>query len=392
MACTLFACKTAETQTEESVAPSTSDTPESAAPESADATPEDAQTEDEASEEPADSAGTVGYITDDVDHFARDTYKLGYFYYAPAALEMLHFQAIQNMQSVLNFEATEFSGNDDADTYIQNLEVAAVQGYDGFVIESHADCFDRMYDVLSELDVPYVYTVNSYRDENGANLVPTVVLNQFVNGQTQTQWFYDHYSDYWGEIDESKVVLLSVEYSTVPDLGIRADGVKDKFEELFPGNEIMIADCAGQKLNEQVAYDQVAAVLSGNPDVEHWFIAGTVENFGQGAARAVEAGGKEDITLILTSGANILPIEWDAGYDGCWVASYAVYNYNYVVPALCGVIALIDGRATWETLWAESREEGDICTAYIAGDQMITIDTYKSVEADIAKEFGVPTA
>jgi hypothetical protein len=82
-------------------------------------------------------------------------------------------------------------------------------------------------------------------------------------------------------------------------------------------------------------------------------------------------------------------VEWDAGYEGCWVSSYAVYNYNYVVPALCGLIALVDGRATHETLWAEIRADGDKATAYVAGDQMITKDTYKTVQSDIEKAFGI---
>ncbi len=383
IACSLIACNSSSNQSKESTAPSSSAPKESTAPESSAPTTEDAATEG------SQTAGTVGYITDDVDHFARDTYKIGYFYYAPLALNKLHFEAIKNMESVLNFEASEFSGNDDAETYLRNMEIAATQGFDGYVIESNANVYDRIYEVMNDLGIPYLYTVNAYRDENGANLVPTVVLDQYKNGQTQTQWFYDHYRDYWGDVDESKIVLMSIEYSTSPDLDTRADGVKDKFMELFPDNEILIGDCAGNSLNEQIAYDKAAALISANPDVEHWFITGTIENFGQGAARAIEAAGKEDITLIVTSGANVLPVEWDAGYDGCWVASYAVYNYNYVVPALCGLIALIDGRATWDTLWAESRAPGDICTAYIAGDQMVTKDTYKSVQADIAKEFNL---
>ena len=381
--CSLIACNSSSNQSKESTAPSSSASQESTAPESSAPTTEDAATEG------SPAAGTVGYITDEVDHFARDTYKIGYFYYAPMALEKLHYEAIKNMESVLNFECDEFSANEELELFLQNVEVASTQGYDGFIVEPRPEIFDSLYETLNEAGIPYIYTVNAYKDENGANLVPNIVLNQYKNGRTQTQWFHDHYQDYWGNIDASEIVLLSIEYSTNPDLDERAKGVRDEFTELFPGNEILIGDCAGSSLNEQVAYDKAAALISANPDVKYWFITGTIENFGQGAARAIEAAGKEDITLIVTSGANVLPVEWDAGYEGCWVASYAVYNYNYVVPALCGLIALMDGRATWDTLWAESRAPGDVCTAYIAGDQMVTVDTYKTVEADIAKQFGL---
>ena len=257
------------------------------------------------------------------------------------------------------------------------------------IIEANADIQERLYEVAMETEVPFVYTVNAYRNEDGANMVPVTVLDQYKNGQTQMEWMYENYQSYWGDIDTSKIVLMTLEFSTNPDLDTRSQGVKDKFAELLPDNEIIVGDISQNGYSAQYAYDMCAAIISANSDVEYWWIAGATEDFGQGGARAVEAAGKEDTTLIVTSGANVLPIEWDAGYDGCWVASYAVYNYNYVVPALCGLIALIDGRATHETLWEEIRADGDIATAYIAGDQMVTIDTYKTVQEDIATEFGV---
>lgn len=334
-------------------------------------------------------AGTVGYITDEVDHTARDAYTFAYFYYQASMLEKAHFEAMQNMQERLNIEVNDFSANDNADMFIQNMETASTQGYDGYIIEPYADIHERIYEVANELGIPYIYTVNALRDESGANLVPTIILDQYKNGETQAQWFFDHYKDYWQNAAPEDIVLMSLEYSTNPDLDERSAGVKDKFTELFPGNQIIVGDMAGQKLDAQVAYDQVSATLTANTDVKYWFIDGSVENFGQGAARAAEGLDKEDVILIVTSGANILPVEWDAGYEGSWVASYAVFNYNYVVPALCGLIALADGRATPETLWAEVRAPGDKATAFVAGDQMITIDTYKTVQSDIEKAFGI---
>jgi ABC-type sugar transport system substrate-binding protein len=338
---------------------------------------------------PGAAAGAIGYITDEVDHSARDTYKLAYFYYAALTLEKAHFDAMQKMQDRLNIEVTDFSANDNADMFIQNLETASTQGFDGYIIEPNADIHARIFEVATELEIPFIYTVNAYRDETGANLVPTIILDQYKNGNTQVQWFLDHFNDYWPTAEAKDIALMSLEFSSNPDLALRSAGVKDKFAELFPGNPSYVGDMAGQKIDAQIAYDQVAAILTAHPEVKYWFINGAIENFGQGAARAAEGLAKEDIILIVTSGANVLPLEWDAGYEGSWVASYAVFNYNYVVPALCGLIALIDGRATPETLWAEVRAPGDKATAYVAGDQMVTIDTYKTVMADIEKSFGI---
>ena len=299
---------------------------------------------------------------------------------------------MKSMQKVLNFTCKDYSASSDADTFINNLTIAAQEKYDGYVIEPDVTIFPRITEVMGELKIPYIFTINSYRDANGGNLVPTIILNQHKNGNTQAQWFFDNYKKYWKDANAKDIALLTIEYSTNPDLIERINGVKDKFKELFPGNKIIVGDTAGSTLNEQTGFDKASAILSANPDVKYWFIDGCVENYGAGAARATETLGLTAKTLIVTSGANILPKEWDAGYKGNWVASYAVYNYNYIVPALSGLIALIDGRATQETLWPENKTPKDKCATYLAGDQMVTIDTYKTVQAKIAQEYGVTGA
>ena len=386
LALSLFACsKTTTPSASPGTAPSaTPSTEPSAAP----------STEPSAETSAAPSAAAkVGYFEDAKEVASKhDTYKIGFFYLAQAALETAHFDAMKSMQTVLNFTCKDYSANSDPDTFINNLTIASQDGYDGYVIEPDVTIFPRIVEVMDELKIPFIFTINSYRDDNGSNLIPTIVLNQYKNGNTQAQWFYDNYKTYWPNADPSDIVLLTLEFSTNSDLGDRIDGVKDKFQELFPGSKIIVGDIAGQPLNETSGFDKASAILSANPNIKYWLIDGCVENFGMGAARATETLGITDKTLIVTSGANVLPKEWDAGYNGNWVASYAVYNYNYIVPALSGLMALIDGRATQETLWAEIKEPTDKCAAYIAGDQMVTIDTYKSVEADIAKEYGVTGA
>lgn len=382
MALSLVACGGATTPSPSpspSTAPSTEPSPSASAAESASPS--------------ASAAGTVGYFTDDVDHNARKTYKIAYLYYTTAALEKAHFTAMQNMQKRLNFTVVDFTANSDADLFIQNMEVLKDQGFDGLIIEPNAETHERIFEVANELEIPFIYTVNAYRDENGANLVPTIILDQHKNGVTQMEWMAEHYKDYWkGDVNPSEIALLSLEFSSNPDLTTRAQGVKDGFAKLFPGNKIIVGDLVGGKLDADNAFNQTSTIISGNTDVKWWWIAGTVEMFGEGAARATEALNITDKTLIVTSGANVLPVQWDAGYKGNWVASYAVYNYNYVVPALTGLIAMMDGRATQETLWKEVRAEGDKATAFFAGDQMVTIDTYKSVQSEIAKKYGVEGA
>jgi hypothetical protein len=108
-----------------------------------------------------------------------------------------------------------------------------------------------------------------------------------------------------------------------------------------------------------------------------------------GVARAAESLGKENSVLITGSGSSVLPGEWDAGYEGCWVANFAVSNYQYAVPAICGVIAMIDGRATAETLWPEYKRPGDLAAQFVVGQDMITRENYKEYFSEIEKGFGL---
>ncbi|MDR3277897.1 MAG: substrate-binding domain-containing protein [Oscillospiraceae bacterium] len=348
--------------------------------------PTDGAPENTAPDVPAPATGTVGYITDEVDHSARDTYEIAYVYHQ--SLQMCHdlFIAMQAFESKLNIHVTEYVGNSDNDKFIATLETVAMKGVDGIVTIIDASITDRAYEVLESLGVPYVVMWNGAADENGRNLAPVVMIDDHVNGATQTQFLYDQYKTYWGDIDVSKLGLLTIEFSGSPELSARSQGSKDKFKELFPNSPSFVADLVSSGFGAEYALDQAQSIISANSDVEYWFIAGVVDEFGQGAVRAAEQLGKTDKVLVVSSGANVIKQEWDNGYDGCWIGAFAVSDYYWVAPPLCGVIALIDGRAEQETLWAERKSDGDLAAKYKlgGGNDMMTKANYKSI-TDVAK-------
>ena len=126
------------------------------------------------------------------------------------------------------------------------------------------------------------------------------------------------------------------------------------------------------------AYNKASATFSANPDIEYWFCPNCVEFYAQGVTRAAEALKIDDHVLVTDVGQNILVAEWDSGYEGCWVTAFAANDYTQAVPALCAVIALIEGKATWDTLWTQQRAAGDQYTFLAAPGAMLTIDTYKA--------------
>jgi ABC-type sugar transport system substrate-binding protein len=340
---------------------------------------------------PSATGGTIGFLTDDVDHQARRTYKIGYFYTAASNLTKYMFECMTNISDRLNVDVADYTSENDNDRYLNNLEIAALAGVDGFICTIDPNINDRAYELLEELGVPYLSLFNAVTDANGAEIVPVVMMNQYLNGYMQVQYMYEHYMEYWGEIDTSKIALLVMAFSLNPDLETRSQGAQDYFKEVLPDNPIFIGDTASGSLNMQTSYDESAAIISANPDIEYWFCACVVEDLAMGVARVAEDHGKTDCLLATGSGSSVLPGEWDAGYEGCWIGNFAVSNYQYAVPALCGLIAMIDGRATAETLWPEYKREGDKCAQFTVGEYVITKPTYKSFFKEIEESFGIYT-
>jgi hypothetical protein len=347
-----------------------------------------------ASAAPADvttGANPVGFFTDGVDPSSRKTYKLVYAYTMTMLLSQMMTDSMNAFKDKLNFTLTTTTGELDADKYITNIETLANNGeVDGFIAEIDPQVGTRINEVYQELKIPYIGLFNSIRDEAG----PCIGLDQKAAGATTIQWLYDNYKKYWGDIDTSQIALLDFTFSTLPDLQGRADGAIEKFKELFPNNTMFFtADAAvTNTVDADSSYKTVSPIFTAHPDVKYWWVPCSIETLAQGTARAAEALNMQDRVLITDVGSDVLCSEWETNYDGCWVSCLAISNYLYAAPTVCGLVAMIDGKATPESLWQSQRAPGDKCTFYLTGSQMITKDTYKEYFNGIAKtlEFPIP--
>jgi ABC-type sugar transport system substrate-binding protein len=387
----LFACngtKDADSagspSTQTSQAPASSSPSQAAAPDSAE--PETVPT----MEDVTAGENSVGFFSSGVDPQSRDTYHIVFAYTMSMLLYEQLYQAMADLSDKLNIEVTKTTGELDADKYITNIETLASQGIDGFIAEIDQAVSDRINEVYQELGIPYITMISAvYQD--GKPLAPCVLLDGYDSGATTVQWLYDNYKNYWGDIDTSKIALLDYTFSVLPDLQVRADGAIDKFKELFPNNtQFFTADAAvTSKVDPETAYNETAPIFSAHPEVEYWWVACSIETFAQGTARAVESLEMEDHVLIVDVGSDVLCSEWDTGYDGCWVSCLAISNYLYVTPTLCALVAMLDGTATWDTLWTGKRAPGSDYTLYYVGNEMVTKDTYKQYFQDISDALGL---
>lgn len=391
MVFTLFACSNSNSGTSSSPSPaaSPSASPASAAP---DTSAPPASESPSAAVDPSVNADEIGFFNSGVDPKSRDTYHIVWAYTYSLMLFEKMGQVFKDYQDKLNVEVTPMTAENDMDKYLINIETFAEQGADGFLIVLDPATKFRIIEVLEETGCPYIALFNSARNEAGNSLVPTVGTDQKNAGATTMQWLADNYKTYWGDIDTSKLGLMAFTLSVSPDLNDRAVITEEVFANLFPKNKDLIfrADAVtGTGAASDIAYNMASTIFSGQPNVDYWFVTCTLEMYGQGVARAVEALGMEDKVLIVDIGSDILCSEWDTGYDGSWKSCLGMSNYLYAAPAICGLVSILDGKSTPESLWPSFKKPGDVAAFYTTTYEMLLKDTYKDYFNGIAEQAGM---
>ena len=367
------ACNNTKTDDEATAAPS------SAAPETSEASSESAANPDEGTSD----TGTVGYITDDFDHFSRDTLKIAYICnYLTWAWNAAISENLEALGEKLNYEYQVFSSNDDFDMYINQIEILATQGYEGFILGIDDALAPRTYEVCTELDVAFIAESTPYIDENGQNYWISVQQDQYNNGAQCVQWLADNYQTYWGDIDTSTLGLLVLDFSAVSGITQRAPGAEDTFKALFPeaAENYLHGDLVSVENGFSAAGGQslTSTTLAAHPEIEHWFVVGLVDDWAQGATRGVEDLQMEDSVLVTSVQADAFLNEMDTGYDGgVYVSACAVSSAEFALNMVMGIITILEGRATAETLWPDWTEDGDAFASMKIQGTMITKDTYQ---------------
>ena len=385
MVLALGACSNGDTAS--STPPATSSTPP-ASP-STPASPSQDATKDPDKTETPGAAGTIGFVTDDVDHFARDSYHVVYFNYAPTNVSAQMADALGQLGEKYNFTIEHLTANSDADQFITNLQTILIKNPDGLILDIRQEFASRTADILSNFDVPTIVLMNKALDDEGREIIPGVIMDQYYNGQRQMEYLHSVYKEYWPDVDPGEITLLLLDNTASMEMTKRGEGVLNKWEEFFPGQTYYVGDGASASLNAEGGYDLANSLMAAHPEVKYWFVCAVMEDLALGADRAVEALGKSDVVLITASGAAILPGEWDEGYDGCWIGNYAVSPFAYAGSGIFGLIALMDGRATKDTLWPDMFEPNDLAARFMLKADIMTRDNYKQYLNDIIRSFGI---
>jgi len=286
-----------------------------------------------------------------------------------------------------NYEYQLVDVQRDNDLFITTLEMLAGQGYDGFILDFDPAFTERCYEICRELDLNWISGVNPVLI-NDTLMRPGVTINSTQMGHTMSQWLFDNYKKYWGDVDLKDVGIMIANNPAATDLNRRGVGSEAKFKELLPAdvfdNNVFLVDMMG--MSTQLGYDGFTAIRSGNPQFKYWFVTAVVDIYAQGIVRAAEDLGAADTTLVICCDGNMILGEWGGGYTGTtWAGAIHVAPVYHSEPIVHGLLAMMDGRATPDTLWADKKASG----ANFAQVQMelfvMTIDNYQDYLAEAEK-------
>ncbi|MDR0905552.1 MAG: hypothetical protein LBN00_05185 [Oscillospiraceae bacterium] len=339
----------------------------------------------------ADAGLHVGYWDDPVDHYARDTYKIAYYSFFSGSFVDSFYIALQKTEKKLNIKVDFITANSDPEKFINTLELMA--NYDGVLLDHDANTEKRTWDVIQDIGVPWIAFSTPFMDGPDAshNRWPTVILDGKVVGDQAVSWLCENYQNYWGDIDPAKIGMINLTITTVGMMYDRGYGAEQAWLRYFPNNVYVEGDMAGQQITPETSYNMISAYVSSHPEVEYWFINTIMMLFPAGAARAVETLGIDDKVLITCEESITAIEEWDSGYRGSWCSAVGIAEELYAVPGAAGIVALIDGRATPETLWGDTitGQYGTDYAVYPLDTKVITYDNYKQYFEDInTKYFG----
>lgn len=333
---------------------------------------------------PPAGGGSVGFLTDSADHFARDPFKIGYICISMGSPFIKAIvDSLEAFGKVLNYDFYAYDADHDYEAYMNQMSTFADQGYDGVVLGTDDAMTMRAYELAKDYNLGFIAESTAFLDDSGKCIWPSVAQDQYGNGETCMNWLVENYGNYWADpIDPAKVGLIVLTFSPVAGIDDRRPGVYDAYVKAFPqsADNYYIGDLVTTPSGFSVAGgdELVSGIIPANPQVENWFIVGLVDDWALGATRAVERLGKGDCTLIVSVQADSFIADLESGGTGdIYVAACAISSAEFAGYMAAGLVAMLDGRAAPEALWPQWQQSpGEYAYIRLQGD-MITKDTYK---------------
>jgi L-arabinose transport system substrate-binding protein len=293
--------------------------------------------------------------------------------------------AMEELGKEYNFTLITANAASSPETQVTQLQEFITQKVDGIITliadEGIAPSFIAM---CNEAGIPIVGESIRLIDDDGNLIAPCVELSANDCGSMCSQWIYDNYKTLGFDLsDLSNVGFATITNSTIRNNEERCDGAENKFLELFPNfpkENVFRADVAGETSNySEAAYNQIASMITANPDIKIWLLVGSLEEYAQGACRAIEAAGLVDNTILTSIGGERVTDEWDGGLTKPWYAASYYEAMDCASIAIDGLLSIIRDGTPPEDVFSEYKEEGAKYASAKFSGRMITKDNYKEI-------------
>ncbi len=324
---------------------------------------------------------STGYYYDaDLNYSAMPRYQVVYMTSYDSIIYDMYGQAYGEWADRMNCEYAYYTSNNDSDLFMTTLVTYIEQGVDGFILDPDTYIFQRAIEVMEEAGTSWMTTYTKPLDEYGFLMHPFVCTDNRKFGEDMALWAIDYAKKTWPEAEESKIGMISMDFSVSPEIHDRTIGAEDVWNNIFAGyqSNFFIADGGvTYGLDMDSGTTLVLEIITDNPHITYWLITAFYDDFAMGAVQAAEMAGLEDTVVVVDVGGATLINQWDSGIDSCWKAS--IYNNEniYVEPVFCGLYAMMSGMATPETLWPDCKSPGSEYAVVAPASIVMTKDNYR---------------
>ena len=323
-----------------------------------------------------------------VNVFASSEEKLVFEYFNTSmTVEWIQHidEALRELGEENNFEVLNGDASRDINTQLSQVDTAINQGIDGaflFVVDEGSAT--AVVDKFNYAGIPLIGETLKLKDGEGNNIAPYVELDAFNVGKNCGEWIVENKDTTGVDLsDVSKVGIIQNTNSKYQSDLTRIDGFMSGIEELgVPKENVFMADCAAEASssdNTEASYNQVSAILSAHPEIASWIVMGSVDSYAMGAARAIEAGGMQDKTILVSAGGELAIQEWANGAAPEWKATCYYDAMDFAEQMVAGMLEITRNGKTAEEIYPEFLEEGQKYAAVEISGNMATPDNYKDV-------------
>jgi L-arabinose transport system substrate-binding protein len=297
--------------------------------------------------------------------------------------------ALKEQAAAHNFKLLSADPNFSIETQLTQIDAAIVQKIDGaflwVVDEGQALAAVSKF---NDAGIPVIGETFALRDSAGNDIAPYVELDARAVGANCGNWIVQNWKSTGVDLSNWATVGViensSSQYRNNTD---RVTGFTDALKQGFPNlrsSNIYQADCAAETAitdTTEAAYRQVSAVIAAHPEISAWLVFCSADNYGTGAARAIEAAGAEKKTILVSAGGELAHTEWDKGKDApiCWRAACYFDARDYVKYMVAGMLDICQNGKKTTDIFPEYKRPGQKYAAIRVSGTMVTPATYKQI-------------